>query len=135
MAQHFVGDDMSTYVCARSGVDFSHPTTKPTLPGSEDGTIRLWHANTYRLEFTLNYGFERVWCVAQLPGSNTLSIGYDEGTIMIKLGREQPAITMDNSGKIIWAKHSEIQQVLFSHGFLIVIKTKLNVIIFEFLNV
>ena len=49
--------------------------------------------------------------MAQLPGSNTLSIGYDEGAIMIKLGREQPAITMDNSGKIIWAKHSEIQQV------------------------
>jgi coatomer subunit beta' len=25
------------------------------------------------------------------------------------LGREEPAISMDNSGKIIWAKHSEIQ--------------------------
>ena len=48
--------------------------------------------------------------MAQLASSNTLSIGYDEGTIMIKLGREQPAITMDNSGKIIYAKHSEIQQ-------------------------
>ena len=80
-------------------------------PGSEDGTIRLWHANTYRLEFTLNYGFERVWCISQLPGSNNLGIGYDEGTIMIKLGREEPAITMDTGGKIIWAKHSEIQQV------------------------
>ena len=87
------------------------PLKSSQFSGSEDGTIRLWHANTYRLEFTLNYGFERVWCVAQLPSSNTLSIGYDEGTIMIKLGREQPAITMDNSGKIIWAKHSEIQQV------------------------
>ena len=30
---------------------------------------------------------------------------------MIKLGREEPAITMDTGGKIIWAKHSEIQQV------------------------
>ena len=29
---------------------------------------------------------------------------------MIKLGREEPAISMDQSGKIIWAKHSEIQQ-------------------------
>ena len=25
------------------------------------------------------------------------------------MGREDPAISMDNSGKIIWAKHSEIQ--------------------------
>ena len=29
---------------------------------------------------------------------------------MIKLGREEPAMSMDQSGKIIWAKHSEIQQ-------------------------
>ena len=29
---------------------------------------------------------------------------------MIKLGREEPAMSMDSSGKIIWAKHSEIQQ-------------------------
>ena len=27
-----------------------------------------------------------------------------------QLGREEPAVSMDNSGKIIWAKHSEIQQ-------------------------
>lgn len=27
----------------------------------------------------------------------------------MQLGREDPAISMDNSGKIIWAKHSEIQ--------------------------
>ena len=39
---------------------------------------------------------------------------------MIKLGREQPAITMDNSGKIIWAKHSEIQQVTNTAGYNIV---------------
>lgn len=31
---------------------------------------------------------------------------------MIKIGREEPAISMDISGgKIIWAKHSEMQQV------------------------
>ena len=38
-------------------------------------------------------------------------IGYDEGTIMIKLGREEPIASMDNSGKIVWAKHNEIQTV------------------------
>lgn len=26
------------------------------------GTLKIWHANTYRLETTLNYGMERVWC-------------------------------------------------------------------------
>lgn len=38
-------------------------------------------------------------------------IGYDEGSIMVKLGREVPVASMDNSGKIIWAKHNEIQTV------------------------
>ena len=38
-------------------------------------------------------------------------IGYDEGTIMIKLGREVLVASMDTSGKMIWAKHNEIQTV------------------------
>ena len=28
----------------------------------------------------------------------------------MKMGREEPAVSMDNTGKIVWAKHSEIQQ-------------------------
>lgn len=42
---------------------------------------------------------------------NRVVIGYDEGTIMIKIGREEPVASMDSSGKIIWAKHNEIQTV------------------------
>ncbi|KAJ3115645.1 Coatomer subunit beta' [Phlyctochytrium bullatum] len=72
-------------------------------------TVRIWHANTYRLENTLNYGMERVWAVAYLKGSNDIALGYDEGTIAIKLGREEPAVSMDNGGKIIWARHNEIR--------------------------
>ena len=30
---------------------------------------------------------------------------------MVKIGREEPVASMDNSGKIIWAKHNEIQTV------------------------
>ena len=86
-----------------------HPELPIILTGSEDGTVRVWHANTYRLENTLNYGLERVWSVACLKGSNDVAIGYDEGSILIKLGREEPAMSMDSSGKIIWAKHCEFQ--------------------------
>ncbi|XP_052820724.1 coatomer subunit beta'-like isoform X4 [Mya arenaria] len=87
-----------------------HPELPIIMTGSEDGTVRIWHANTYRLESTLNYGLERVWTIACSRGSNNVALGYDEGSIIIKLGREEPAMTMDSSGKIIWAKHSEIQQ-------------------------
>ena len=30
---------------------------------------------------------------------------------MVKIGREVPVASMDNSGKIMWAKHNEIQTV------------------------
>ncbi|XP_058080825.1 coatomer subunit beta'-1-like [Magnolia sinica] len=46
-----------------------------------------------------------------MKGSCRVVIGYDEGTIMIKIGQEEPVVSMDNSGKIIWAKHNEIQTV------------------------
>ncbi|KAJ1344565.1 hypothetical protein BSLG_000089 [Batrachochytrium salamandrivorans] len=94
--------------------DYQNKSCVQTLEGHTNNvtivcTIRIWHANTYRLENTLNYGMERVWAVAYLKGSNDLAFGYDEGTIAIKLGREEPAVSMDTSGKIIWARHSEIQ--------------------------
>nr|GEZ32709.1 coatomer beta' subunit [Tanacetum cinerariifolium] len=46
-----------------------------------------------------------------MKGSRRIVFGYDEGTIMVKIGREEPVASMDNSGKIIWAKHNEIQTV------------------------
>nr|KAJ0221641.1 hypothetical protein LSAT_V11C200055660 [Lactuca sativa] len=63
----------------------------------------------FKLENTLNYGLERVWAVGYMKGSRRIVIGYDEGTIMVKIRREEPVASMDNSGKIIWAKHNEIQ--------------------------
>lgn len=87
-----------------------HPELPVILTGSEDGTVRIWHLNTYRLENTLNYGLERAWTICCLKGSNCVSFGFDEGSVVVKLGREEPAISMDSSGKIIWAKHSEVQQ-------------------------
>lgn len=85
-----------------------HPTLPIILTGSEDGTVKIWHGSTYRLEATLSYFLERAWCIACLKGSNTAAIGYDEGTVVIKLGSEEPVASM-HSGKIIWAKGNEIQ--------------------------
>ena len=87
-----------------------HPELPIILTGSEDSTVRIWHANTYRLETTLNYGLERVWSILAQKGGNTIAIGYDEGSVAVKLGREEPAVSMDAAGKILWAKHSEVQQ-------------------------
>ncbi|EPB83737.1 hypothetical protein HMPREF1544_09478, partial [Mucor circinelloides 1006PhL] len=93
-----------------------HPNLPIILSGSEDGTVRLWNSDTYRLENTLNYGLERSWCMATQKNGNNVALGYDEGAVVIKLGREEPAVSMDLSGKIIWAKHSEIQTANIKTG-------------------
>jgi coatomer subunit beta' len=83
-----------------------HPNLPIIVSGAEDGTVRLWHSSTYRLENTLNYGYERVWSLSVHGGS--LGIGCDEGTVVIKLGREDPVISMDVSGKVVYARNIDI---------------------------
>ncbi|PWA95231.1 coatomer, beta' subunit [Artemisia annua] len=39
---------------------------------------------------------------------NRVVIGYDQGSMMVKIGREEPIVSMDNSGKITWSKHNEL---------------------------
>lgn len=83
------------------------------VSGSEDGLIKLWNAGTYRLENTLNYGLERAWCVAlnhnrSGGGASEVAVGFDEGLVVLKLGRDEPSYSMDPSGKLIYVKGSEV---------------------------
>ena len=85
-----------------------HPELPVIISGSEDGTVKIWNSNTARLEQTLNYGLERAWCVCYQRGKQNVAIGFDEGMVVLKMGREEPAMSMDTSGKIIYAKHTDI---------------------------
>lgn len=62
-----------------------HPSLPVIVSGSEDGAIKIWHANTYRLENTINYSLERAWCVASRKGSNDVALGFDDGLVVIKV--------------------------------------------------
>lgn len=86
-----------------------HPKLPMIASASEDGTVRIWQSTTYRAETTLNYGMERAWALAATSTANKLAIGYDEGTVVIELGSDEPVASMDGSGKIVWAKNNEIQ--------------------------
>lgn len=74
--------------------------------------IRLHEGFTKVLNFFCFLVFYKLVIVfLNILNSCRVVIGYDEGTIMIKIGREEPVASMDSSGKIIWAKHNEIQTV------------------------
>ena len=52
-------------------------------------------------ESVWNIQFSFFYFQAQ-KGSNTVAIGYDEGTVVLKLGREEPAVRkVEISGKVI----------------------------------
>ncbi|KAJ5711341.1 hypothetical protein N7488_005497 [Penicillium malachiteum] len=101
-----------------SNVSFAcyHPELPVIISGSEDGTIKIWHANTYRLEQSLSYGLERAWCVAYQRGQQGVAMGFDDGAVVVKMGREEPAVSMDASGKLIWARNSEVVSAVIKGG-------------------
>ncbi|KAK2746644.1 hypothetical protein FQN57_002988 [Myotisia sp. PD_48] len=101
-----------------SNVSFAcyHPELPIIVSGSEDGTIKLWHANTYRLEQSLSYGLERAWCVSYQRGKQGIAMGFDDGAVVVKMGREEPAVSMDLSGKIVYARHSEVVSTMIKGG-------------------
>ncbi|KAJ1429085.1 WD40/YVTN repeat-like-containing domain superfamily [Sesbania bispinosa] len=100
-----------------------HPELPIIITGSEDGTVRIWHSTTYRLENTLNYGLERVWAIGYLKGSRRVGrLAMTEGTIMIKLGREEPVASMDNSGKSFGLSIMKFKLLLMEKGYQLAVK-------------
>ncbi|KAI9797768.1 MAG: hypothetical protein M1825_005702 [Sarcosagium campestre] len=101
-----------------SNVSFAcyHPELPVIISGSEDGTVKIWHANTYRLEQSLSYGLERAWCVSYQRGKQGVAMGFDDGAVVVKMGREEPAVSMDTSGKLVWAKHNEVLSSVVKGG-------------------
>ena len=87
-----------------------HPSLPLILSGSEDGLCKLWHSTTFRPETSLNYVLDRLWSISVLPNSNAVALGYDEGTVVVKLGSEEPVVSYCG-GKLIWANGVDIQTV------------------------
>jgi len=102
------GGSVGGHTANVSAVAF-HPKLPVIISASEDNTVRVWHSTTYRLESTLNYRLERAWTVAVSANSQKVAIGFDEGAVVLKLGKESPIVSMDSkSGKFIWVRNNEI---------------------------
>lgn len=93
-----------------------HPELPIIVSGSEDGTLRFWNANTFKLEKLINYLLERAWCVAILPKLNLVAAGFDLGFAIIKLGSEEPLFSMDGQNKVVMAKNTEVLQAVIKPG-------------------
>ncbi|TKY48141.1 Coatomer subunit beta'-1 [Spatholobus suberectus] len=67
-----------TAICA-------HPELPIIITASEDSTVKIWDAVTYRLQTTLNFGLERVWSIGYKKGSSELAFGCDKGFVIVKV--------------------------------------------------
>ena len=52
---------------------------------------------------------ERAWALAATRETTKLAIGFDEGCVVIELGSDDAVVSMDGTGKVVWAKNNEIQ--------------------------
>lgn len=84
-----------------------HPEI-PIIISGHDDTIKIWNSITFELEYTILNGGDRAWCIACRKGSNLVAVGVDSGIIVFQVGEDNPAISMDPNGKLIWAKNSEV---------------------------
>ena len=84
-----------------------HPDIPIIFSAGEDDIINIWNAFTYRSEQQLNYGLKRVWALHALPSSNNVAMGFDEATVVIKIGNEVPMVSYSN-GKVVMVNKSEI---------------------------
>lgn len=88
-----------------------HPKLPVIITGGEDGQVIIWNSSTYKVEQSIYNNMERIWAIAYSRDDTKVALGYDEGTVVFKLGKEDPIVSMDDKGKIIMAIHNEIQQI------------------------
>ena len=85
-----------------------HPEIPIILSGGEDDVVHVWNSQTYKHITTINYGLKRIWSIAAIPDTNSVAFGFDEGTVVIKIGKELPLASFNN-GKVVCVKSNEIQ--------------------------
>lgn len=93
-----------------SNVSFAcyHPVLPLIISGSEDGMIILWDSITYKLKEKFNYRLERAWCVAYQREDLSLAYGFDDGATVVKIGRDDPSISMQQQGWLAWYHRNDL---------------------------
>ncbi|EGR29436.1 hypothetical protein IMG5_155860 [Ichthyophthirius multifiliis] len=101
-----------------------HPELPIIITAAEDGFVKIWHQQTFKLESSLNYNLDRVWSVDICKdSSNIIAIGCDEGSVIVKIGSDEPVVSLkqfsfiylfsyffqqQSNGKMIYAKNLDM---------------------------
>ncbi|CAA16920.2 putative coatomer subunit beta'' [Schizosaccharomyces pombe] len=112
--------DYQTKACVRileghtNNVSFAffHSKFPIIISGSEDGTVKIWHTLSYSLIKSYNFSLDRAWCIAQNKDNGLVTVGFDNGLITFSLGRDEPSVTMDSSGKVVWSNYNEVMSAM-----------------------
>lgn len=82
-----------------------HPQLPLLLTASEDGGMRIWNALTFRPEASYSFGMERAWSLATSRAFNAVAVGFDVGSLVMQLGRGDPAASLDPvQGRLVWSR-------------------------------
>jgi len=83
----------------------------PPKSSLDSQRFRRWHDQDLELGHIPTrerYALERTWCIAIRPQGNEVAVGYDEGVVVVKLGRDEPSFSMDPSGKLVYTRNTEV---------------------------
>lgn len=87
---------------------FFHPELPIIFSTSQDGKAIIHHSNSYGILNTLEYNLGMGWAVTVSPEDrNIIALGFDQGSVLVKLGSDDPVVSISN-GKVIWTKSMEV---------------------------
>ena len=85
-----------------------HPELPILFSIGEDSKAIIHHSHSYNILNTLEYHLGMGWAVAISPEDrNIIAFGYDEGSVLVKIGSDDPVVSISN-GKLIYTKSMEV---------------------------
>ena len=89
-----------------------HPELPLIVSGSEDATVKLWHADTRSLASNFAADLGRCWTLACSKGGNTVALGFDHGTLVIKVGKKTSKGIAMQADRFSWARKERIRETM-----------------------
>ena len=98
---------LTSYTLAISSVAF-HPQLPILVSTGEEGKTIIHHTNSYSVLNTLEYNLGMGWATdISKENPNIIGIGFDEGSVVIRIGSDEPVVSLSN-GKVLWVKSMEV---------------------------